>query len=219
MKVPIISEVKNQGVNPEYLFWIGCAGSFDERSKKVTKAFIKILNKANVSFAILGKEESCTGDPAKRAGNEFLFQMKAISNIEILNSYKVKKIVTTCPHCGSNWIDQPPTSTFGLYMRFGESHYSKKENYNYKGRIAGNGYYYDFRAAYDGELQFAVRDWGPGPTHKYIKWYTDNSGSFLLDVFVYDLEQKEGFKRFLRAMIQNNPEDLMFTAQAQAFLK
>ena len=108
MKVPIISEVKNQGVDPEYLFWIGCAGSFDERSKKVTKAFIKILNKANVSFAILGKEESCTGDPAKRAGNEFLFQMKAISNIEILNSYKVKKIVTTCPHCFNTLKNEYP---------------------------------------------------------------------------------------------------------------
>ena len=108
MKVPIISEVKNHGVDPEYLFWIGCAGSFDERSKKVTKAFIKILNKANVSFAILGKEESCTGDPAKRAGNEFLFQMKAISNIEILNSYKVKKIVTTCPHCFNTLKNEYP---------------------------------------------------------------------------------------------------------------
>ena len=89
MKVPILSELKANGIDPEYLFWVGCAGSFDERSKKVTKAFIKILNKANVSFAILGKEESCTGDPAKRAGNEFLFQMKAISNIEILNSYNI----------------------------------------------------------------------------------------------------------------------------------
>ena len=91
MKVPILSELKLRGENPEYLFWIGCAGSFDDRSKKVTKAFVKILNKANISYAILGKEESCTGDPAKRSGNEFLFQMKAISNIEILNSYDVKK--------------------------------------------------------------------------------------------------------------------------------
>ena len=86
MKVPILSDLKLQGESPEYLFWVGCAGSFDDRSKKVTKAFVKILNKANISYAILGKEESCTGDPAKRAGNEFLFQMKAISNIEILNS-------------------------------------------------------------------------------------------------------------------------------------
>ena len=97
MKVPILSELKANGIDPEYLFWVGWAGSFDERSKKVTKAFIKILNKANVSFAILGKEESCTGDPAKRAGNEFLFQMQAMSNIEILNSFDIKTIVTTCP--------------------------------------------------------------------------------------------------------------------------
>ena len=99
MEVPILSELKSNGQNPEYLFWIGCAGSFDDRSKKVTRAFVKILNKANISYAILGKEESCTGDPAKRSGNEFLFQMKAISNIEVLNSYGVKKIITTCPHC------------------------------------------------------------------------------------------------------------------------
>ena len=99
MKVPILSELKSRGESPEYLFWIGCAGSFDDRSKKVTKAFIKILNKANISYAILGKEESCTGDPAKRSGNEFLFQMKAISNIEILNSYDIKNVITTCPHC------------------------------------------------------------------------------------------------------------------------
>jgi len=108
MKVPILSELKTQGIDPEYLFWVGCAGSFDERSKKVTKAFIKILNKANISFAILGKEESCTGDPAKRAGNEFLFQMKAISNIEILNSYNIKKIVTTCPHCFNTLKNEYP---------------------------------------------------------------------------------------------------------------
>ena len=99
MKVPILSELKSKGESPEYLFWVGCAGSFDDRSKKVTKAFVKILNKANISYAILGKEESCTGDPAKRAGNEFLFQMKAIANIEILNSYSIKNIITTCPHC------------------------------------------------------------------------------------------------------------------------
>lgn len=108
MKVPILSELKTQGIDPEYLFWVGCAGSFDERSKKVTKAFIKILNKVNISFAILGKEESCTGDPAKRAGNEFLFQMKAISNIEILNSYNIKKIVTTCPHCFNTLKNEYP---------------------------------------------------------------------------------------------------------------
>ena len=108
MKVPILSELKSRGENPEYLFWIGCAGSFDDRAKKVTKAFVKILNKANISYAILGKEESCTGDPAKRSGNEFLFQMKAISNIEILNSYHVKKIITTCPHCFNTLKNEYP---------------------------------------------------------------------------------------------------------------
>ena len=99
MEIPILSELKSKGEEPEVIFWVGCAGSFDERAKKVTKSFIKILNNANVSYAILGNEESCTGDPAKRSGNEFIFQMQAITNIEILNAYKAKKIVTTCPHC------------------------------------------------------------------------------------------------------------------------
>jgi heterodisulfide reductase subunit D len=84
---------------PEVLFWVGCMGSFDDRAKKITKAFAKILNKANVKFAVLGAEESCTGDPAKRAGNEFLYQMQAFTNIQVLNGYEVKRIVTTCPHC------------------------------------------------------------------------------------------------------------------------
>ena len=81
------------------LFWVGCAGSFDGRAKKITKAFVKILNHCNVKFAVLGTEENCTGDPAKRAGNEFLFQMQAFTNIEVLNAYEVKRIVTACPHC------------------------------------------------------------------------------------------------------------------------
>ena len=84
---------------PDVLFWVGCAGSFDERAKKITKAFVKILNHLEISFAVLGKEESCTGDPAKRSGNEFLFQMQAMSNIQIMNGYDITKIVTTCPHC------------------------------------------------------------------------------------------------------------------------
>jgi heterodisulfide reductase subunit D len=88
-----------EGQNPEVLFWVGCAGSFDARAQKVTKAFVKILNECNISFAILGNEESCTGDPARRAGNEFVFQMLALQNIQILNMYEVKKIVTACPHC------------------------------------------------------------------------------------------------------------------------
>jgi len=94
-----MAELKASGKQPEILFWVGCAGSYDDRAKKITTAFAKILNHLNISWAILGSEESCTGDPAKRAGNEFLFQMQAMSNIQLLNEYGVKKIVTTCPHC------------------------------------------------------------------------------------------------------------------------
>jgi len=83
-------------------------GSFDDRAKKITKAFAKILNKANVKFAVLGTEESCTGDPAKRAGNEFLFQMQAFANIQVLNEYKVKRIVTACPHCFNTLKNEYP---------------------------------------------------------------------------------------------------------------
>jgi Fe-S oxidoreductase len=99
LTVPILSELNARGKHPEYLYWVGCAGAFDERYKKVARAFVKVLNHLNVDFAVLGKEESCTGDPAKRAGNEMLFQMQALQNIEILNGYGVKKIVCTCPHC------------------------------------------------------------------------------------------------------------------------
>ena len=98
-KISTIKELNNNGIQPEVLFWVGCAGSFDDQAKKVTKSFTNLLHKANVSFAVLGTEESCTGDPAKRAGNEFLFQMQAISNIQTLNSYSFTKIVTACPHC------------------------------------------------------------------------------------------------------------------------
>ncbi|MCK5210326.1 MAG: (Fe-S)-binding protein [Cyclobacteriaceae bacterium] len=96
---PTMAELAQKGVDPEVLLWIGCAGSYDERYKKVTLAFVKILNIAEVSFAVLGQEEACTGDPARRAGNEFLFQMQAAANIQVLNGYNIKKIVTACPHC------------------------------------------------------------------------------------------------------------------------
>lgn len=96
---PLASEFMARGEAPEILFWVGCAGSFDDRYKAVTIAFAKILNEAGVAFAVLGPEEACTGEPAKRAGNEFLYQMMAISNIQILNGYNIKKIVTACPHC------------------------------------------------------------------------------------------------------------------------
>lgn len=99
MVIPTMAEKMAAGETPEVLFWVGCAGSFDDRAKKITKAFAKILIESGVDFAVLGTEESCTGDPAKRAGNEFLFQMQAMTNIEIMNAYEVKKIVTTCPHC------------------------------------------------------------------------------------------------------------------------
>jgi Fe-S oxidoreductase len=108
MKVPTMAEMMAEGKTPEVLFWVGCAGSFDDRAKKITKAFVKILNKANVDFAVLGTEESCTGDPAKRAGNEFLFQMQAMTNIEVLNAYEVKKIVTACPHCFNTLKNEYP---------------------------------------------------------------------------------------------------------------
>ena len=108
IEIHTFSELIALGKTPEILFWVGCAGSFDERAKKITKAFANILNQANVSFAVLGSEEGCTGDPAKRAGNEFLFQMQALSNIEVLNGYNVKKIVTTCPHCFNTLKNEYP---------------------------------------------------------------------------------------------------------------
>lgn len=98
-KAPTVSELVAQGKEPEVLFWVGCAGSFDDRYRKVTVAFTKILNAVGTNFAVLGPEETCTGDPARRAGNEFLFQMQAMSNIQLLNGYNIKKIVTACPHC------------------------------------------------------------------------------------------------------------------------
>lgn len=109
LKVPTMAEYMAQGKQPEVLFWVGCAGSFDDRAKKITKAFVKLLNNANVEFAVLGAEESCTGDPAKRAGNEFLFQMQAVTNIEVLNAYEVKTIVTTCPHCFNTMKNEYPS--------------------------------------------------------------------------------------------------------------
>ena len=108
LKVPTMAEFMATGQMPEILFWVGCAGSFDDRAKKVTKAIVKILNHANVKFAVLGSEEGCTGDPAKRAGNEFLFQMQAMNNITVLNGYNVKKIVTGCPHCFNTLKNEYP---------------------------------------------------------------------------------------------------------------
>ena len=107
--IKTMAEYAAEGKSPEVLFWVGCAGSFDDRAKKITKAFAKILNKVGVEFAVLGQEESCTGDPAKRAGNEFVFQMMALTNIEVLNAYEVKKIVTACPHCFNTLKNEYPS--------------------------------------------------------------------------------------------------------------
>ncbi len=106
--VPTMAEMMAKGESPEILFWVGCAGSFDDRAKKITKAIVKILNECKVNFAVLGAEESCTGDPAKRAGNEFTFQMQAMMNIQVLDGYEVKKIVTACPHCMNTLKNEYP---------------------------------------------------------------------------------------------------------------
>lgn len=108
MHVPTMAEMIANGENPDILFWVGCAGSYDQRAQKITKAFATILNKLGIRYAILGKEEACTGDPARRAGNEFIFQMMAYQNIQILNGYGIKKIVTTCPHCFNTLKNEYP---------------------------------------------------------------------------------------------------------------
>ena len=107
--IKTIQDYMNAGETPEILFWVCCAGSFDERAQRVSKAFASILQKAGIKFAILGTEEGCTGDPAKRAGNEFLFQMQAMQNIELLNGYGVKKMVTACPHCYNTLKNEYPS--------------------------------------------------------------------------------------------------------------
>ncbi len=108
MHVPILSEEIAAGRQPEILFWVGCAGSFDQRAQSITRAFVQILNKVGINYAILGSEEMCTGDPARRAGNEFMFQMMAYQNIQLLNQYEVKKIVTACPHCFNTLKNEYP---------------------------------------------------------------------------------------------------------------
>lgn len=108
INVPIMAEVFASGQRPEYLYWVGCAGAFDDRYKKVARAFTKILHHTQTSYAVLGTEETCNGDPARRAGNEMLFQMQALQVIEILNMYEVKKILTTCPHCYNIFKNEYP---------------------------------------------------------------------------------------------------------------
>lgn len=99
MEIPTMAEMIERGDNPDVLFWVGCMGSFDDRSKKITVAFARIMQAADIKFAILGQEEKCNGDPARRMGNEYLYQMLARDNIETLDRYGVKTIVTSCPHC------------------------------------------------------------------------------------------------------------------------
>ncbi len=108
MNIPTVADLLSRGENPEILFWVGCAGSYDDRYKKVTLAFARILEACAIKFAVLGAEETCTGDPARRAGNEFLFQMQAMNNIQVLNGYGIRKIVTACPHCFNTLKNEYP---------------------------------------------------------------------------------------------------------------
>jgi Fe-S oxidoreductase len=143
MHVPTVAEMTGEGKTPEILFWVGCSGSFDQRAQKITRAFATILTKVGVSYAILGKEEMCTGDPARRAGNEFIFQMMAYQNILVLNGYNIKKIVTACPHCFNILKNEYPVlggnyevihhSTF-LQQLIDEGKIRLKEGGEFKGR-------------------------------------------------------------------------------------
>ena len=108
IKVPVLSDLASRGESADVLFWVGCAGAYDDRYQKVTRDFVKILDNLKISYAVLGIEESCTGDPAKRGGNEFLFQMQAMKNIEVMNGYKVTKIITACPHCFNTLKNEYP---------------------------------------------------------------------------------------------------------------
>lgn len=108
IEIPVMADCFARGEKPDYLFWVGCAGAYDDRYKKVARAFAKILVHLNVSFAVLGKEETCTGDPARRAGNEMLFQMQALQNIELFKAYEIKKVITICPHCYNTFKNEYP---------------------------------------------------------------------------------------------------------------
>ena len=124
-KVKIISELTGEDKKIEVLFWVGCAGAYDARAQKVSRAFAELLTKAEVNFAILGNEEMCTGDPARRAGNEFVFQMLAQQNITTLNQYEIRAIVTTCPHC-FNTLKNEYSELGGEYEVYHYSTYLKK---------------------------------------------------------------------------------------------
>ena len=143
MHIPTMAELAAEGKSPDILFFVGCAGSFDQRAQKITKAFATILQKIGVSFAILGKEEICNGDPARRAGNEFVFQMMAYQNIKLLDGYGIKKIVTTCPHCFNILKNEYPAlggnyevvhHTVFLQQFIDESKIRMKESGEFKGK-------------------------------------------------------------------------------------
>ncbi len=136
LTIRTLAEMTAAGEKPEVLFWVGCAGSFDDRAKKITKATAKILHNAGVKFAVLGTEEGCTGDPAKRAGNEFLFQMQAMQNIQVLNGYEVTRIVTACPHC-FNTIKNEYPSLGGSYEVFHHSEFINQLLADGKIQVAG----------------------------------------------------------------------------------
>ncbi len=125
MNVPTMADLMAQGKQPEVLFWVGAAGSYDDRAKKISRAFVKILHQANVNFAVLGTEESSTGDAAKRAGNEFLFQMQAMMNIEVLNGYEVKTIVTCDPHSFNTLKNEYP-GLGGVYKVYHHTQFIQK---------------------------------------------------------------------------------------------
>lgn len=143
MQVRTVAEMFASGESPEVLFWVGCAGSFDQRAQQITRAFVTILDKVGIRYAILGKEEMCTGDPVRRAGNEFMFQMMAYQNIQVLNNYGIKKIVTACPHCFNTLKNEYPVlggnyevihhSTF-LQQLIDEGKITLKEGGIFKGR-------------------------------------------------------------------------------------
>jgi heterodisulfide reductase subunit D len=143
MHIPTMAEMVANGDNPDILFWVGCSGSFDQRAQKITKAFATILNKVEIKYAILAKEEMCTGDPARRAGNEFMFQMMAYQNIQLLNNYNIKKIVTACPHCFNTLKNEYPElggnyevvhHTVFLQQLIDEGKIKMKEGGSFKGK-------------------------------------------------------------------------------------
>jgi heterodisulfide reductase subunit D len=143
MDIPIMADLLSRGESPEILFWVGCSGSYDQRAQKITRAFASILNHIGIRWAILGKEELCTGDPARRAGNEFVFQMMAYQNIRTLNQYQVRKIVTACPHCFNTLKNEYPElggnyevihHTLFLQQLLDEGRIRLKESGTYKGK-------------------------------------------------------------------------------------